>query len=137
MARGPLKFDGGKIRLELIPPELVEGAGRALTFGARKYAAGNWALPPGFDWSRLLGGLKRHITEFEKGNDLDPESNLCHLDHASCMLAFLMAHRARGIGRDDRTEIGVAKRLPRAPKARTAPRRPAPKAPARRRASAR
>lgn len=135
-AKGPLKFDGGKVRLELVPVELIQGAGRGTTFGAQKYSAGNWATAPGFDHSRLYGGLQRHLTSYWSGEDNDPESGLCHLDHAACMLAFLMAHRARGLGRDDRTEVGakhVTRSVRRARDARPAPRRKAPKATGRRR----
>jgi hypothetical protein len=39
-----------KSRPGLIAPEMVDGIGRVLAFGARKYSAGNWAL--GMNWSR-------------------------------------------------------------------------------------
>lgn len=112
----PQKFDADKIRLELIPPEFERGIGAVLTFGARKYAAGNWASGEGFEWSRLLGGMKRHLNAWAGGEDLDPESGLSHLYHAGCMLAFLTAHMERGHGIDDRQAIGV----------KHAPRQPAP-----------
>ena len=103
----PQKFDGGKIRLELIPPEWTWGVGAVLTFGAQKYAAGNWATGNGFEWSRLIGATERHLTAFKSGENLDPESGLSHLYHAGCMLAFLAAHVERGRGVDDRIAIGV------------------------------
>lgn len=34
---GGLKFDGGKVRLELLPPELLYSTATILTFGAEKY----------------------------------------------------------------------------------------------------
>lgn len=43
------KDDGEKIRLELIPPELLFGVGSILTFGAKKYT---WEYET--EWDRLL-----------------------------------------------------------------------------------
>ena len=106
----PLKFDQEKIRLELIPPEFLNATGRGLTYGARKYASGNWATGDGFDWSRLYGGLLRHLTAWNSGEDVDPESGNHHLDHACCMLAFLVAHIHRKHGKDDRIDNGVSVR---------------------------
>lgn len=106
----PAKFDGDKLRFELIPPELLEGAARGLTFGAKKYSAGNWATGSGFEWSRLFGGLMRHLWAFWRGEDIDPESGNHHLDHAACMLAFLIAHVKRKHGTDDRVSVGVKAR---------------------------
>lgn len=103
----PKKFDNGKLRIELVPPELIEGAARVLGFGAEKYSAGNWAKGDGFDHSRLYGGLQRHLNSYWKGEDHDPESGHLHLEHAACMLAFLLAHVKRGHGNDDRVAVGV------------------------------
>lgn len=105
---GPLKYDDNKIRLELIPPEFLWATGRGLTYGARKYSPGNWATGEGFEWSRLYGGLLRHLTQWNGGEDIDSESGNHHLDHACCMLAFLVAHVARQKEVDDRISNGVA-----------------------------
>ena len=107
-AAKPLKFDAEKVRLELLPPDFLVGVGKVLTFGAKKYAAGNWAIGDGFEWSRLYGALLRHMLAWASGEDKDPESGLSHLYHAGCMLAFLAAHVERGKGKDDRVEIGVS-----------------------------
>lgn len=104
----PLKFDQDKVRLELIPPEFLWATGRGLTYGARKYAPGNWCVGDGFDWSRLYGGLQRHLVAWASGEDLDPESGNNHLDHACCMLAFLVAHVQRKHGKDDRQKTGMS-----------------------------
>ncbi len=103
----PQKFDGGKIRMELLPPEFTRGVASVLTFGAKKYAAGNWAIGEGFEWSRLYGAAQRHMTAWASGEDNDPETGLSHLYHAGCMLAFLSAHVERNHGTDDREAIGV------------------------------
>lgn len=103
----PQKFDSGKPRPELVPPELILGIGAVLAFGAKKYAAGNWATGDGFEWSRLYGAMLRHLMAWAGGEDLDSESGLSHLYHAGCMLAFLTAHVERGKGFDDRVSVGT------------------------------
>lgn len=103
----PKKLDAEKTMLQLVPPEFIWATGRGLTHGVKKYSAGNWALEPGFDWSRIYGGLQRHLNAFWSGEDIDPESGNHHLDHACCMLAFLVTYKEREFGNDDRIKIGV------------------------------
>ncbi len=85
---GGLKNDiaDGKNRLELIPPNFIEGVGKVLTHGALKYGAYNWLR--GITYNRLLGAIKRHILAIEKGEDKDSSGQL-HAYHAACGLAFL------------------------------------------------
>lgn len=97
-----VKHDTGKPALDLVPRELSEAAGRAFGFGATKYGRGNW-LKGGLSQGRILAGLLRHVTAYNSGEDLDPESGLCHLDHAAACLAMLTATRARNLGPDDRS----------------------------------
>jgi hypothetical protein len=100
------KFDSGKSwRPELIPPEFIKATATILEFGARKYSPGNWRH--GMEWSRLYGGLQRHLNAWAAGEELDPESGKPHLWHACCMLAFLVGHTERGIGTDDRVSVGM------------------------------
>ena len=39
---GGMKYDSGKPRYDLLPPELLEEAAKVLTFGAQKYEPRNW-----------------------------------------------------------------------------------------------
>jgi len=94
------KHDRGKNRLELIPPEMIEGLGEVLTHGAAKYGDHNWAR--GMRWSRYYGAALRHMNAFWSGQDHDTESGLLHLQHAACAVAFLIAYFQRGVGEDDR-----------------------------------
>ncbi len=89
----------------LIAPEFIRGVATVLAFGAVKYAAGNWAL--GMDWSRPIDALDRHWTAWKGGEKRDPETGYSHLWHMGCSLMFLVAYEARGIGRDDRSEVGL------------------------------
>lgn len=94
------KDDGGKVRYELLPPELLEGVAQILTFGAAKYEDRNWEK--GMKWSRVFGALMRHLWAWWSGVPTDPETGKSHLWHAGCCLAFLIAYEQRNVGEDDR-----------------------------------
>jgi hypothetical protein len=100
MGDGAAKFDTEKNRMELMSEPAIDGLARVLTYGAKKYAADNWRK--GMTWRRLIGAALRHLFEFSRGNDVDPESGLPHIDHALCCLMFLSEYQKRGIGTDDR-----------------------------------
>jgi hypothetical protein len=99
-AKIALKFDKGKLRMELIDPVVPQALASILTFGAKKYGPWNWAK--GFEWSRVYGALQRHLTDWYNGEDNDPETGESHLHSALCNLAFLISHETRGLGQDDR-----------------------------------
>lgn len=80
--------DPSKPPLALIPKALLLGAGRALGFGATKYAPHNYRR--GMKWSEPYSALLRHLSAWNEGEDADPETGFSHLDHAAAMLAFLM-----------------------------------------------
>ena len=94
------KHDQDKNRLELIPASGIYGIGRAMTFGASKYSANNWAN--GFEYSRLCGSAMRHLLAWMSGEDKDSESGLSHLDHLGACVVMLIAHETEGLGNDDR-----------------------------------
>ena len=109
-ANGGFKKDTGKIRLELIPPELIFAVGDILTHGAEKYPRRNWEY--GMSWGRVFGALMRHMWAWWGGQgpttksfvfaDTDDETAKSHLWHAACCIAFLIAYEERNIGEDDR-----------------------------------
>lgn len=104
------KDDGGKVRLELLPPELLYATATILTFGANKYADRNWEL--GMSWSRVFGALMRHLWAWWGGKgpttksflfgETDEETGHSHLWHAACCIAFLITYEERNVGEDDR-----------------------------------
>ena len=106
------KFDAGKVRMELIPPELLYAVGTVLTFGAEKYAARNWEQ--GMSWGRIFGACMRHMWSWWGGKgptsksflfgSLDEETKYSHLWHAGCCITFLIAYEEREIGEDDRSK---------------------------------
>lgn len=97
---GAVKNDQGKARLSLFPMLAFRLAGKVFTFGAKKYAAYNWAR--GLPHSRLMDAALRHLTDYWMGEDLDPESGEPHLAHALCCVAMLLESKTRGLGTDDR-----------------------------------
>lgn len=96
-----IKYDDKKIRMDLIPPELLWAVGDILTFGAEKYGDRNWEH--GMDWGRVYGALQRHLNAWWGGGAVDSETGKSHLWHAGCCLAFLIAYEQRGVGHDSRS----------------------------------
>lgn len=98
-----VKYDSGKPQMELIAPDAMEGLAKVLTFGASKYAARNWEK--GMSWSRVFGALLRHLWKYWRGEDLDEETGLPHIDHAMCCVMFLSSYQKRKVGTDDRNVL--------------------------------
>lgn len=99
-----VKFDQGKARYELIPPEMDRAMAEILTSGAAKYGDRNWEA--GLAYGRVYGALRRHQEAWWAGEEKDPETGKSHLWHAACCLAFLVTYEARGLGAlgfDDRS----------------------------------
>lgn len=86
MASG-LKNDGGKPPLDLLDPIALDGLARVLAFGRDKYAAHNWR--GGISYSRLIAALLRHSFSILRGQYIDDESGLPHIDHVGCCWMFL------------------------------------------------
>ncbi len=81
-----VKNDQSKPVISFIPAEYIEGTAAVFTFGAKKYAAHNYRH--GMAHSRLLDAAMRHLLAILRGEELDPESGLPHVYHASCSLAM-------------------------------------------------
>lgn len=94
------KDDQDKLRMDLVPPDVIEAMAAVLTDGAQKYSQRNWEQ--GMAWSRPYAALLRHMFAWWQGEDLDPDSGRPHLWHALCCVSFLTAYERRGIGSDNR-----------------------------------
>lgn len=81
------KYDGGKLRYDLLSPQALEGLVKVLTHGAEKYEDWNWAK--GMNYSRVFAAAQRHLWRWQAGEDIDTDSGLNHLYHAMCCLMFL------------------------------------------------
>lgn len=97
---GGTKHDLGKPMVSLLDSQWLLGTAAVLTFGAKKYAPHNWRA--GFQYSRLMDALQRHLLAFNGGEDLDQETGLSHLHHASCCLMFLSSMKENRPDLDDR-----------------------------------
>lgn len=105
LQKAGVKFDNGKVRYDLLPPEGVNAVAVILTLGAEKYSARNWEL--GMDWSRPFGACLRHLFAWWGGEDRDPDTGKSHLWHAACNLFFLITYEKRGVGKDDRPVVAT------------------------------
>ena len=103
------KLDAFKPRLGLVPTPAIRVIAWVLTFGEIKYASWNWA--GGFEWSRLIDSLKRHIDDFVNCKDYDDESGFLSLANAGCCLVFLIVHQLLGLGRDNRFNLKAGKTM--------------------------
>lgn len=74
-----IKDDQGKPRLALLPgycPLTLEALGRLATFGAEKHGEGSWLEGEQYRW---LDAAYRHLSEYHKGEKIDPETGENHL----------------------------------------------------------
>lgn len=83
-----MKFDGDKLRYDLIPPSAMEALASVLTFGARKYEPNNWRNCKELD--RYVAATMRHFEAYRAGEFFDSDSGYPHLWHAMTNLAFLI-----------------------------------------------
>lgn len=85
------KFDDGKIMVDLLVPEFLEGIARVMTMGAKKYGSENWkkGISEESFRRRILAALYRHLLAYHKGEIYDKESGENHLLHITCNAMFL------------------------------------------------
>ncbi|WP_025886468.1 dATP/dGTP diphosphohydrolase domain-containing protein [Asaia prunellae] len=102
-ASGGLRYNEGKLRYDLLPPDAVQELVEVLTKGAQKYPERNWEK--GMDWSNCLASLKRHLASWEMGTDNDAETGRMHMAHVMWNAMALVTYALRGIGTDDRPQI--------------------------------
>lgn len=89
-----IKYDQGKIRYDLVPPECIRELASILTFGAAKYGENSWQNLEDFD-KRYYAALMRHLEAWRAGQPDDVESGQPHLSHAFACMAFLLFNHLR------------------------------------------
>lgn len=62
-----------KVRYDLIPPRGIEEVHKVFNQKLETYNINEWKQ--GLSWSEVLSSLKKHLIEFEKGNDFDENGN--------------------------------------------------------------
>ena len=82
------KADAGKVRPTLVPVSLIEAVAAVREYGCKKYTdPENWRR---VEEQRYRDAAYRHWLAYLKGEKLDKESDLPHLWHLACNIAFLI-----------------------------------------------
>ena len=105
LAEVGVKYDSGKPRMSLVPPEAIIAMARVLGHGAEKYETHNWLR--GLAHERVLDATLRHLAAYQQGQDIDEDSGLPVLWHAMTELAFLITYKELEIGEDDRRHVDL------------------------------
>ena len=89
------KFDGGKLRYDLLPVHAIEEVTRVITLGAEKYDPENWKrVPEGR--RRYYAAAMRHMEAWRKGEKQD-EIGTHHIANAISNLIFILEKELRGL----------------------------------------
>lgn len=79
----------GKVMMELLPFRELEEIAKVFTAGAKKYGKNTWQnLPDGYE--RYKGALLRHLTEIEKGNEIDEDTGCMHAAQVAINAIFML-----------------------------------------------
>lgn len=83
------KDDAGKLRLSLVPPELIRAVGEIREYGLQKYgSAESWRqVEPQRYWD---AALRHALAAWDDWEAVDPESGMPHIWHMACNLGFLI-----------------------------------------------
>lgn len=86
--------------LSLIPKDALWEMAKAFSYGANKYGRHNYR--EGIEISRLIAAAIRHITQYNEGEDLDPETRALHLGNGMAALAMAIYMHYNRPEMDDR-----------------------------------
>lgn len=84
------KSDAGKLKLTLVPRQIIRDIAEVREYGNRKYPEGgpeNWRR---VQIQRYRDALYRHLLAYLDDPDgVDPESGIKHYKHMACNMAFI------------------------------------------------
>lgn len=83
-----MKFNKGKVRYELISPEVDEALATVFSYGAKKYKEKNYLNCENTE--EIFAALRRHMNSWRKGNKIDKDSGLPNLHLAITNVAMLI-----------------------------------------------
>ena len=75
-----LQIENQSIRYDLIPPYGLDEVCKALTSKLSKYSENQWRY--GLPWTDVLSSLKKHLSQFEMGQDFTPDG-LLHMSEVA------------------------------------------------------
>ena len=84
------KLDNGKMRISIVPLQIVSDIAEVREYGIRKYSdPGNWKC---VEIERYANALFRHFRAFLRDPaSVDDESGIEHYKHMACNMAFICA----------------------------------------------
>lgn len=85
----------------VVPAQVIAQLALALLEGARKYGRGNYRVA-GVRASVYYDANGRHMDDWWEGEDIDPDSMICHVDKAIASLVVLRDAMLNGNWVDDR-----------------------------------
>lgn len=104
---GAVRHVKDKIRIDLVPPEMILSLATVLTYGSIKYSDRNWEK--GFPHMSVYASTMRHLMEWAEGDNVDEESGLQHIEQAMCNLGMIATQmRRHRYDLDDRPPIHSA-----------------------------
>lgn len=97
---GGLRFNKGKLRVDLVPSDVIEALAGVLGFACTQrkppYPERNWER--GMKWSDVVASMERHLLDVKLGRRLDPSgTNLRSTALLLCNAVFLCAYDIRGM----------------------------------------
>lgn len=104
-----LKFDDNKSQHHLLIDEFIEEMIKVRMMGSKKYKPWDWLH--GLEFSRYQDAIKRHLKDFNAGEDVDQESGYSHMAHIAISAMFLYTFQMLSVGVDDRHGVKVERLL--------------------------
>lgn len=95
-----LRFNEGKLRVDLVPTSAIIGIANGLTIGLTKYPERNWEH--GMKWTTVTASLERHFLDFKSGMDYDPDDGVLLIDKVLTNAAFIKEYYSTYLQGDDR-----------------------------------
>lgn len=92
-----------KCPMHLLSPSAMRETAWALGSGAAKYGPRNYRTA-GVNATTYVGAIMRHLSAWNDGEDLDPESGLSHIAHVSACCDILLDTMACDMMNDDRSK---------------------------------
>lgn len=82
------KDDNGKLKLSLVPVQIIRDIALVREYGTKKYNdPNNWKK---VELERYINAFYRHWLSFIEDNfSVDPESGIEHYKHMACNMAFI------------------------------------------------